>query len=95
MKIKEFRGIFDNTVSVIAEKLSPHPFRIKAGLQAAVFDSMMVAFALNLNKIPQDIKERHQRLLKDKEYVDLVYQFTTAPEFLQRRINMVIEKLFR
>lgn len=55
----------------------------------------MVAFALNLNKIPQDIKERHQKLLKDEEYVKLVYQFTTAPEFLRQRIDMAIERLFR
>ena len=93
-KVNEFKKTFEDTVSSIAEKLSPHPFRIKAGLQAAVFDSIMVAFALNLNNIPQDIKDRHQRLLKDKEYVDLVYKFTTAPNFVQQRIGMAIKKLF-
>ena len=95
IKIDEFRKTFEDTVSLIADKLSPRPFVIKAGLQAAVFDSIMVAIALNLNKIPQDIKERHQQLLKDKEYIDLVYQFTTAPEFLQQRIDMAIVKLFK
>ena len=35
------------------------------------------------------------KLLKDEEYVKLVYQFTTAPEFLRQRIDMAIERLFR
>lgn len=93
-KIKEFKELFENTVSTIEENLSPHPFRIKTGLQAAVFDSIMVAFALNLDKIPKDIKERHQKLLRDEEYVKLVYQFTTAPEFVRRRIDMATKRLF-
>ena len=94
-KVEKFRDIFTKTVSSIDSKLSPHPFRIKTGLHAAVFDSIMVAFALNLNNIPQDIRERHQRLLKDKEYEESVYRFTTVEEFVKQRINMVIKKLFK
>ena len=94
VKIKKFREIFEETVSSIVSKLAPHPFRIKAGLQAAVFDSIMVAFALNLDNIPLDIRERHQKLLKDKEYEKSVYEFTTVEKFVKQRINMAIEKLF-
>jgi len=93
-KIKEFEEIFKKTVSFIAQYLGPRPFVIKTGLQAAVFDSIMVAFALNLDKIPSDIRERHQKLLKDKEYIDCVYSFTTSKEFVQKRIDMAIQKLF-
>lgn len=93
-KINKLREIFTKTVSLIASKLSPHPFVIKAGLHAAVFDSIMVAFALNLNNIPQDVKERHQKLLKDKEYEECVYKFTTVEEFVKQRIDMAIKKLF-
>jgi len=94
VKIKEFREIFTKTVSSIAQDLSSRPFVIKAGLQAAVFDSIMVAFALNLNNIPPDIKERHQKLLKDEEYEKSVYEFTTVEKFVKQRINMAIKKLF-
>lgn len=94
-KIEEFRDIFTKTVSSIGSKLSPHPFRIKTGLHAAVFDSIMVAFALNLNNIPPDIRDRHKKLLKDKEYEGCVYKFTTVEEFVKQRIDMAIKKLFR
>lgn len=93
-KIKEFKKIFENTVSTIDRKLIPYPFVIKAGLQAAVYDSIMVAVALNLDKIPPDIKERHQKLLKDEEYVEIVYKFTTVEKFVKQRIEMAIKKLF-
>jgi len=95
VKIEEFRKIFEETISSIASKLNSHPFRIKTGLHAAVFDSVMVAFALNLNNIPPDIRERHQKLLKDKEYEECVYKFTTVEEFVKQRIDMAIKKLFR
>jgi uncharacterized protein with ParB-like and HNH nuclease domain len=94
IKITEFRKTFEDTVNTIYGKLSSRPFVIKTGLQAAVFDSIMVAFALNLDKIPQNIKERHEKLLKDNEYIELVYKFTTAPENVRKRIEMATEKLF-
>lgn len=94
-KVKEFKKIFEKTVSTIASQLNPHPFRIKTGLHAAVFDSIMAAFALNLNNIPRDIKERHQKLLRDKEYEECVYKFTTVEEFVKQRIDMATKKLFK
>lgn len=95
VKIKKFREIFEKTVSSIVQDLNPHPFVIKAGLQAAVFDSIMVAFALNLDNIPPDIRERHQKLLKDGEYEKSVYEFTTVEKFVKQRINLAITKLFK
>lgn len=94
VKIREFKEIFEKTVSSIARNLSPRPFVIKTGLQSAVFDSIMIVFALNLNNIPQDIKARHQKLLKDKEYEEAVYKFTTVEKFVKQRIDMAITKLF-
>ena len=95
VKIREFRDVFTKTVFSIDSKINPHPFKIKAGLQAAVFDSVMVAFALNLNNIPPNIRERHQKLLKDKEYEESVYKFTTVEKFVKQRIDMAIKKLFQ
>lgn len=93
-KIKEFKDIFERTVSSIHKKLNPSPFRIKAGLNAAVLDSVMVAFALNLDKIPSDIRSRHKQLLDNEEYRECIYKVTTDAKVVKQRISLAIRKLF-
>jgi uncharacterized protein with ParB-like and HNH nuclease domain len=94
-EIKQFKTIFETTVSLINEKLDKPPFKIKTGLNAAVFDSIMVAFALNYSKIPDDIRSRHKILLKDEEYLNAVYKFTTDEKFVKQRIEIAERKLFK
>lgn len=94
-KIKEFKEIFNKTVSIISNDLEPKPFRMKAGLNAAVFDSIMVAFSLNLNRIPLDIKSRHKQLLKDDTYIECINKVTTDEKVVKQRILLAIKKLFK
>ncbi|MDO8094588.1 MAG: hypothetical protein Q6360_14005, partial [Candidatus Brocadiales bacterium] len=94
-KIKEFKNSFTETVSSIYQKLKPNPFRIKVGLNAAAFDSIMVAFALNLDRIPSDIESRHEQLLKDDAYINCIYKVTTDEKVVKQRISLAIEKLFK
>jgi len=94
-KVKEFKKVFMETISSIDKYLDPNPFRVKRGISATVLDSVMVAFALNLEKIPNDIKNRYPRLLKDDEYIKCIYKFTTAEEVVKQRIELAIEKLFK
>ena len=93
-EIEQFREIFEITVSSINEKLDSPPFRVKSGLNTAIFDSIMVAFAQNYEIIPLDIRYRHQLLLKDEEYLDVVYKFTTDEKFVKQRIEIAKRKLF-
>jgi len=94
-KIEEFREVFEKTVDAIHNKLNCNPFKIKAGLNAAVFDSIMVAFALNLDRIPSNIKSRHQQLIDDNLYKDCIYKFTTDEKVVKQRISLAIEKIFK
>jgi len=94
-KIKEFKEIFESTVSSIEKRLRQYPFRVKVGLNASVLDSVMVAFALNLNSIPKDIKQRHEKLLEDKTYIECIYKFTTDEKIIKQRISLAIDKLFK
>jgi len=93
-KVQEFKNIFNRTVTEINSKLDRYPFRIKAGVHAAVLDSIMVAFALNLDRIPSNIRERHRQLLEDNEYIECIYKYTTVEEFVKQRIEIAIRKLF-
>jgi len=93
-KVQEFKNIFNRTVTEINSKLDRYTFRIKAGVHAAVLDSIMVAFALNLDRIPSNIRERHRQLLEDNEYIECIYKYTTVEEFVKQRIEIAIRKLF-
>lgn len=94
-KVRDFKEIFERTVSIISINLESKPFRIKAGLNAAVFDSIMVAFALNIDEIPKDIKYRHKQLLKDNTYIEWINKVTTDEKVVKERISLAIEKLFK
>jgi len=94
-KVEEFKKVFMDTVSSIDKYLDSNPFKVKRGISATVLDSVMVAFALNLEKIPNDIKNRYQHLLKDNEYIKCIYKFTTAEEVVKQRIKLAIRKLFK
>lgn len=94
-KIKEFKEVFEKTVAFIHQRLEPYPFKAKAGLNAAIFDSLMVACALNLNRIPSNIKIRHKQLLKDNTFLDCIYRVTTDEKVVKQRIAIAIDKLFK
>lgn len=94
VKIEEFKNIFNNTIASIHQNLGNNLFRVKRGVSATVLDSVMIAFALNLNKIPHDIKSRYKQLLSDTNYLECIYKFTTAEKVVKQRIKLAIEKLF-
>jgi len=73
-------------------------FRIKRGLSATILDSVMVAFALNLAKIPDNIKSRYKQLLDDNPdnlYMKYIYESTTDEKVVKQRILFAIENLFK
>ncbi len=93
---KEFQVIFRETVDTVHDHLGPKCFRIKAGssLNVAVLDSVMVAFALNLGKIPLDIESRYDRLRETPDFIDYVSGGTTDKNVVERRISLAIKELF-
>jgi len=95
IKVKEFREVFEKTVSAIYKNLGSKLFRVKRGISATVLDSVMVAFAFNLDKIPDDIKSRYHQLLSEEQYVECIYKFTTDEKVIKQRISLARKKLFK
>ena len=93
---KRFQMIFRETIDAVYEHLGPKCFRLKdgSGLNVAVLDSVMVAFALNLGKIPSDIKSRYNRLREISNFIDDVSGGTTSKNAVERRISLSIKELF-
>lgn len=92
--IEKYRRIFVDTIDKVFENLGARPFHIKRGINAAVFDSVTVAFAKDF-KIPKNIKIRYMRLLANENYIDTITAHTTDTDAVKQRLGLAQEVLFR
>jgi hypothetical protein len=89
-----FKEVFKNTVQRIHGILGAKPFHIRAGLNAAVYDSIFVAFASHPGNKPSQAKERYAKLLKTKKYDQAVSASTTDDDVVNRRIKLASQFFF-
>ncbi len=93
-RLADLAGLFRTTTRAVADFLSSKPFHVFAGLNAAVYDSVMVAFAGRKRKVPSNIKSRFKRLLSNKTYISYVSSGTTDVEIVKKRIAVARARLF-
>ena len=89
-----YRDDFVSTVERVVEALGPRPFHIRRGINAAVFDSVMVAFASSPT-IPTDIKERWTQLLENQCFDQTTRSSTTDEDTVRRRLVLAKTVLFK
>lgn len=94
-KLEEFEKAFVSTAEAVRESLGRRPFHIKAGLNAAVFDSVMVAFGSIKRKVPSDIKSRYKALLDNEAYQSYISTATTDVDTVKGRLALASRVLFR
>lgn len=85
---------FAETCKALLNSLGDKPFHVRAGLNAAVFDAVSVAFSKHLENIPADIKERYQRLLNDPQFDSATRQATTDADTVRERFRKAEAILF-
>ena len=88
------RGVFEETCDSVVESLGQKPFHVRTGLNAAVFDAVMVAYSNGLSTIPPNAKERYLRLLGDDEFNNCTKSNTTDEEIVMRRFSEASRQLF-
>lgn len=88
-----YRSNFVGTVERVVEALGPRPFHVRRGINAAVFDSVMIAFARS-RTMPTDIESRWATLLKNPSYDDATRSSTTDVDTVKRRIEIATHVLF-
>lgn len=91
---EKYKQKFTRTVIAVYEKLGTKPFHIFRGINAAVFDSVMVAFARNTD-YPDDIRRRFNKLIKREDYLGRVSASTTDEDTVRERIRIAQEVLFK
>jgi uncharacterized protein with ParB-like and HNH nuclease domain len=90
----QFREIFKNTVERVHDNLGPKPFHIRRGLNAAVYDSVFIAFASHLGIKPIDAEKRFKELLDERDYNSAVSAATTDTEIVRDRIELASRFFF-
>ena len=88
-----YRSNFVETAERVVAALGPRPFHIRRGLNAAVFDSVMIAFARS-GKPPIDIESRWATLLENPSFDDATRSSTTDMDTVKRRIEIATHVLF-
>lgn len=92
--LADVRTLFASTTHAVHQSLGDKPFHIRAGLNAAVFDAVFVAFSRHLDQIPTDISERFSRLQVDNTFLSWARSGTTDKDVVQRRIAYADQALF-
>lgn len=92
--LKAYEKLFTTTAEKVVECIGSKPFHVRTGLNAAVFDSTLVAFADNLTRVPSDIKNRFEVLKKNPKYEERTSSATTDKEAVADRLKLARSILF-
>ncbi len=89
---EEFRAVFNQTIDMIRNAIGSRAFRPISTLNAAVFDSVMVATANRLAKGPvnnsQSFVEQYNALLADNDFQESIKRSTSNEERVLTRMKL-------
>ena len=85
-----FKKTCDTLVSTLGEK----PFHPKRNMSPSMFDSIFVAFAKHVDKLPDNIKERFQKLVSNEEFKKSISDATTDTDVVNNRLKLAESILF-
>ncbi len=86
------RTRFKQICEIIYDRLGEKSFHPRGSLNASACDAILVAFARNISKIPDDIQSRHKSLLKNSNFLDCISISTTDVEVVKKRL-LIAEKI--
>ncbi len=89
----KYGRVFIETIEQVLESLGGRPFHIRRGINVAVFDSVMVAFAQS-KKTPADIQERYTTLKDHERFTAITTAGTTDVQVVQERLELANKVLF-
>ncbi len=92
--IKQRSEMFKLTCDKIVQYLGKKPFHIKAGVNTAVLETIMVAFYKNNDLISDDITSKYQKLLNDPKYLEFISGPITNESWVTGRFNKAQAILF-
>ena len=92
--LQSSRQVFEQTCDAVINSLGDKPFHIRSGLNAAVFDAVMVAFSEHLDEIPTDISVRYKNWIRSENCRLNTTQRTTDVGRVRERFRHAEQELF-
>ena len=89
-----FQRVFEDTCGSVVANLGEKPFHVRTGLNAAVYDAVMVAFSNQLPAIPCDVKEKFIKLIDDEDFQNCTRSNTTNNQVVAQRFSAAENQLF-
>ena len=93
-ELARLRDLFERTTQVVVDELGFRPFHVRAGLNAAVFDSVFVALAKHLDDAQGCLADRYSRLIDDPDFIAVTTSATTDVDVVKDRLHLAESKLF-
>ena len=90
---QRFKDVFADTTERIVQALGERPFHIRRGINAAVCDCVMIAFARSI-KMPSNTKDRWLTLLENPSFDEATRSSTTDVDTVKRRLDLATHILF-
>lgn len=87
---QQYRELFNRVISKVYEDLGEKAFKIKAGINIALFDSLCVAVANMPETSTNSLKMPYEELLNDQSYKAAISQSTTDTDNVQTRIKLAM-----
>ena len=89
---EKLENLFDSSIRAVLTSVGPRAFRIGKTLNAAVFDSVMVAIAQAINGgslgPSLDVQQRYEHLMADESYQAAVSKATANEKTVAKRIEI-------
>ncbi|MEJ0103997.1 MAG: DUF262 domain-containing protein [Bacteroidota bacterium] len=93
--VKKFEEDFTKSAKLINESLREKPFNVRGPLNTSVLDSVFCTILNNLKKIPNNLYDRYEVLLKDPKFEDYTSIGTTDAKTIRDRFAFVKAKLIK
>lgn len=91
--IEKFSEDFIQTSKIVKDQFREKPFSVRGPLNISIFDSIFCTILNNLNKLPPNLSERYESLLKDEIFIGYTTLATTDEKIVKARFKYVKEKL--
>ena len=92
-KLVAWKKLFTSAVTRTVSSLGARPFHLRAGMNVAACDSVLVAFMRN-QRIPTNIQKRYSRLIENEAFLSYTADATTDVDTVKKRIELADKVLF-
>lgn len=87
--VAKFEKDFPRACEVLAYSLPAKPFAVRGQFNTSIFDSIFCIVLKHIDNLPNDLKERYDRLNEDPKFVEYTTLGTTDTKVLKARFEYV------